>query len=246
MKSNALLLAATMVFAGCTAEATSISWGTASSFAVLGSTTVTSTGDTVVNGDLGVSSGTAVTGFPPGIVTGEIHAGDAAAGQAHADAATAYGVLMLLAADTNLSGTDLGSRTLAPGVYKFDTSAQLTGDLVLDGEGDYVFLIGSTLTTASGSSIQAINGARWENVFFQVGTSATLGADTTFLGSIIADASVTLVTGADVDGHVFGLNGAVSLDNSHIMVPEPASVSLFSAGLAMLFIRRRRLARAER
>ena len=241
MKLKAGLLAATMALVGYTAEATSVSWGAASSFAVIGGATVTSTGATVVEGDLGVSPGTAATGFPPGIVTGEIHAADAAASQAHAAAASAYGVLALLAVDANLTGRDLGTLVLSPGVYKFDTSAQLTGNLVLDGEGEYVFQIGSTLTTAANSSIQTINGARWENVFFQVGSSATLGAGTTFLGSIIADSSVTLVTGANVDGHVFGLDGAVSLDNSHVMVPEPSTTALFAAGLAMLLARRRTL-----
>lgn len=242
MKSNALLLAATTILVGLTAQASTISWGDAASFAVLGGSTVTSTGATVVDGDLGVSPGSAYTGFnPPGIVTGTIHAGDATASLAHAAAANAYATLLLLSTsvDMNMSGIDLGSQTLAPGVYKFDTSAQLTGDLVLDGAGEYVFLIGSTLTTGAASTIKTINGASWENVFFQVGSSATLGADTTFLGNIIADASVTLITGADVDGHVFGINGAVTLDSSHIMVPEPSSATLLIAGLAILLARRR-------
>lgn len=247
MKTNTLLLAATMVLGSYMAEAATISWGSASSFAVLGGSTVTSTGATVVNGDLGVSPGTAVTGFnPPGIVTGTIHAGDAVASQAQADAAAAYTTLALLAVDTNLTGTDLGTLTLAPGVYQFNSSAQLTGDLVLDGDGQYVFLIGSTLTTAAGSTIQTINGASWANVFFQVGTSATLGAGTVFLGNIVANTSVTLVTGTDVTGHVFGLNGAVTMDTNTIMVPEPSSVGLLATGLAMLLARRRRASHTKR
>lgn len=241
MKHHATILAAAMALVGGIAQGLPLSWGAASSFAVLGGSTVTSTGSTLVEGDLGLSPGTSVTGFnPPGIVTGEIHAGDATASQAHADAASAYAMLVLLAADTNLTGTDLGSRTLAPGVYRFDTSAQLTGDLVLDGAGDYIFLIGSTLTTATGSSIQAVNGASWMNVFFQVGSSATLGANTTFLGSILADTSVTLVSGTSVDGHVVGLNGSVTLDNNHVMIPEPSAAALMAAGLAVLLGRNRR------
>ena len=117
MKTNALQLATTLILIACTAKATSISWGTASSFAVLGGTTVTSTGNTIIDGDLGVSPGTAYTGFnPPGTVTGEIHAGNPTASQAHNDAAAVYATLSLLSADTDLTGTDLGTLTLAPGV----------------------------------------------------------------------------------------------------------------------------------
>ncbi len=241
MKAYVLHLTASIILIGYLAEATSIAWGTASTFAVLGGSTVTSTGATVVDGNLGLSPGTSVTGFnPPGIVTGEIHAGNAIASQALTDASAVYATLLLLAVNTDMTGKDLGSQTLAPGVYNFDTSAQLTGNLVLDGEGQYVFLIGSTLTTAANSSIQTINGANWMNVFFQVGTSATLDAGTQFLGNIIADASVTLITGADVDGRVIGINGAVTLDNNHIVVPEPSSTALLAAGLVMLFVRNRR------
>jgi len=241
MNKQTWLLGVALIISGGIVNASSLSWGTASSFAVIGGTTVTSTGATVVDGNLGVSPGTAVTGFdPPGIVTGSIHAGDAIASQAHADASTAYGALLLLVAGADLTGTDLGARTLAPGVYRFDTSAQLTGDLVLDGAGEYVFLIGSTLTTAADSTIQTINGASWEHVFFQVGSSATLGTGTMFLGSIVADTSVSLSTGASVSGHVFGLGGAVTLDNNTVMVPEPSTAILFLAGVMMLMAWHRR------
>lgn len=243
MKTNALQFAATLLFVGCLAEAASISWGTASTFAVIGGTTVTSTGNTRIDGNLGVSPGVAISGFnPPGTVTGDIHVGNATASQAHNDAATVYALLKTFTVDTDLTGTDLGSRTLAPGVYQFNTTAQLTGDLILDGVGQYVFLIGSTLTTAANATIQTINGASWMNVFFQVGSSATLGTDTTFLGNIIADTSVTMITGANVGGRVFGLGGAVALDNNHIIVPEPSSAMLLAAGLALLATRNRRAA----
>lgn len=248
MKSNALQLAAAVVFVGCMAQAVDISWGTASSFAVLGGSTVTSTGNTVVQGDLGVSPGTAITGFSPGpgVVTGETYAGGAVASQAQSDAAAVYATLSLLAVDTNLTGQDLGSLTRAPGVCKFDTSAQLTGNLILDRSGQYVFLIGSTLTTATSSSIQAINGASWEDVVFVVGSSATLDAGTDFLGNIVADTNVTLVDGTTVDGRVIGLNGAVTMDNNLVgVIPEPATASLLAAGLATLLVRRRRIAAAS-
>jgi type VI secretion system secreted protein VgrG len=135
--------------------------GSAQNFAVLGATTVTNTGATIVTGDVGVSPGTAITGFPPGVVVGTIHAGDAVAAQAHSDAVLAYAGLVAVACDTNLSGQDLGGLTLTPGVYCFDSSAQLSGTLTLDAQGDpdalFVFQIASTLTTASYSSVVVIN-----------------------------------------------------------------------------------------
>ncbi|MGD0232081.1 MAG: ice-binding family protein, partial [Syntrophorhabdales bacterium] len=175
--------------------------GTAQSFAILAGSTVTNTGPTAVVGNLGVSSGTAVTGFPPGIVTGgTIHAADAVALQAQGDTTTAYNDLAGQACNFDLTGQDLGGKTLVPGVYCFSSSAQLTGALTLDAGGDpsavWVFKIGSTLTTASGSSVLLINSAQQCNVFWQVGSSATIGTSSTFVGDILALTSITLTTDA--------------------------------------------------
>lgn len=199
-------------------QATAPTLGTASSFAVLAGSTVTNTGPTVVNGDLGVSPGTAITGFPPGIVNGTQHAGDATAAKAETDASTAYGVLAGQACDFNLTGQDLGGKTLVSGVYCFSSSAQLTGTLVLSGTGTYVFKIGSTLTTASSAVVSSSSC----NVFWQVGSSATLGTGTTFAGSIIANTSVTLNTGASVTGGTYALNGAVTLGSNTVSAPSCA------------------------
>ena len=186
---------------------------------------MTNTGLTTVVGDLGVSPGSAVTGFPPGVVTGgSIHAGDATATQAHADVATVYGVLAGEVPMTDLTGQDLGGLTLAPGVYHFGTSAQLTGILTLDAQGNpnarFDFQTGTTLTTASNSSIRLINGAQDANVFFQIGTSATLGANTAFAGNVLALTSITLTSGATLDhGRALAINGAVTLDTNNVSVP---------------------------
>ena len=205
-----------------------VSLGAAQSFVILGATAVTSTGLTSVVGDLGVSPGTAVTGFPPGIVTGgTIHAGDAVAAQAHSDLATAYGVLAGEASTVNLTGQDLGGLTLAPGVYHFNTSVGLTagtGILTLDAQGNpdarFDFQIGTTLTTASNSLVRVINGGRDGNVFFQVGSSATLGTNTAFAGNILALTSITLTTGASLGhGRALALNGAVTMDTNSVSVP---------------------------
>jgi hypothetical protein len=195
--------------------------GSASSFAVLGGSTVTNTGSSVVNGNLGVSPGPAVTGFPPGLVNapGAIHAGDAVAAQAQVDLTTAYNGLAGLTVNHNYSGTDLGLLTLKSGVYEFDSSAQLTGTLTLDAQGManqyWVFLIGSTLTTASASAVNIINGGSNEGLFWQVGSSATLGTTTAFEGNIVALTSITMNTGATIScGRALARNGAVTLDTN--------------------------------
>ncbi len=194
-----------------------------SSFAVLGGSTVTNTGPTIVNGNLGVSPGSAVTGFPPGIVAGgTIHAADSVAAQAQADLTTLYNDLANAACNTDLTGQDLGGMTLTPGVYCFASSAQLTGTLTLDAQGNsnaiFIFQIGSTLTTASASSVLLINNASSCGVFWQVGSSATLGTGTALAGSIVALTSITLNTGASVTGRALARNGAVTLDNNQVTV----------------------------
>nr|MDP9115059.1 ice-binding family protein [Acidobacteriota bacterium] len=191
--------------------------GTARSFAVLGASAVTNTGATSLIGDAGVSPGSSITGFPPGTVSGTIHAADATAAQAQVDAATAYNFLAGETCGINLTGQNLGGLTLAPGVYCFDTSAQLTGTLNLNAAGDpnavFVFLIGSTLTTASNSAV-ILSGGSPCGVYFQVGSSATLGTGTQFAGNIFALASITMTTGASVSGGSYALNAAVTMDTN--------------------------------
>lgn len=197
--------------------------GTEQSFAVLGGSTVTNTGSSVITGHLGVSPGSAITGFPPGIVTGETHAADAVALQAQADTTIAYLDLAGQACDTDMTGQDLGGKTLVPGVYCYASSAQLTGALTLDAGGNpnavWVFKAGSTLTTAVNASVLLTNGADACNVYWQAGSSATLGTTTSFVGNIFALTSITLNNGASVSGRVLARNGAVTLDNNTITAP---------------------------
>lgn len=193
--------------------------GSAQSFAVLAGSTVTNTGPTTVAGNLGVDPGQAVTGFPPGLLMGGvIHAGDAVSLQAQSDVTKAYDVLAGAPCDLDLSGKDLGGLTLTPGVYCFSSSAQLTGALTLDAEGNrdavFLFQIGTTLTTASNASVRVTNGGLECNVMWQVGSSATLGTTTAFIGDLLALASITVTTGARVSGRVLARNGAVTLDTN--------------------------------
>lgn len=194
--------------------------GSAVSFAVLGSTTVTNTGLSSVIGDLGVSPDTSVTGFPPGTVTGGTHLDDALAIQAQSDVDTAYSALAIQTCDEDLTGQDLGGLTLTPGVYCFDSSAGLTGTLTLDAQSDpsavWVFQIGSTLTTAGNSSVTMNNGGLDCKVFWQIGSSATLGTGTVFAGNILADQSITLTTGASLSGRALARGAAITMDTNDI------------------------------
>ena len=224
----ALLLSPTLF--QTVSAATAPSLGTAASFAVLGGSAVTNTGPTVVNGDVGVSPGSAITGFPPGIVVapGTTHAGDAVAAQAQNDVTTAFNAIAVQACNTDLTGMDLGGLTLLPGFYCFSTSAQLTGALTLDAQGNpnavFIFRIGSTLTTASNSSVSIINGGLPCNVFWQIGSSATLGTNTAFQGNILASASITLNTNTSVSGRALAQTGAVTMDSTVISVPNCSGV----------------------
>lgn len=196
--------------------------GNAESFAVLTSETVTNTGSSVVNGNVGVSAGSEVTGFPPGtVLNGTIHNNDALALAAQTALTTAYTDLEDRACTETVNTPLTG--TLTPGVYCYNSSAALTGPVVLDAEGDsaaeFVFKIGSTLTTPAGASVSLINGASPCNVYWQVGSSATLGSNTFFTGNILAQASITAGTGASISGRALARTGAVTLDTNAITAP---------------------------
>jgi hypothetical protein len=227
--SAAAFLAVAFLFglSGSANAATQVDLGTADSFAVLGASAVTNTGKTVLSGDLGLSPGSSITGFfgttaneGPGTVSGNVHQTDATASQAQTDLTTAYNNAAGQTPCTDLSGQDLGSRTLKAGVYCFSSSAQLTGTLTLDGEGNadavFIFQIGSALTTASDSGVSTINSAQACHVFWQIGSSATLGTTTQFKGNILALTSITANNGASVVGGLLASTGAVTLHNNSI------------------------------
>ena len=216
----ATLLSAAVAMASPGAQ-TAPGLGSAASFAVLGGQTVTNTGPTTIFGDLGVSPGSAITGFPPGSVTGgATHAADAVALQAQSDVTTAYNALT----SEPCTGTNvaLSGATLTPGVYCYTSSAQLTGALTLNAQGNaaavFIFKTVSELTTASNSSVSVINGGTACNVFWQVGSSATVGTTTQFVGNILALTSIALQTGASVSGRALARNGAVTMDTNNVTI----------------------------
>ncbi len=273
-KFVALLALAAVATLLCPPVASALLLGSAQSFAVLGHEGVTNghsdpNAPTQVYGDLGVTPGTSVTGFDPdGTVSGgSIHVNDAVAQLGLADALIAYNTLAGMSATYDWTGQVLGSPghdTLTPGVYYFASSAQLTGELTLDFQGNpdalFVFQIGSTLTTASSSSINVINGNSLSGVYWQVGSSATLGSDTVFAGNILALASVGLDPRAEIlCGRAFALTGSVTLTDNLISnnntaqdfgsdrsdfgsygfsgtppIPEPSTTLLLGAGILCL------------
>jgi hypothetical protein len=198
--------------------ATAPSLGTAQSFAVLGGTTVTNTGSTTITGDLGVSAGSAITGQASISLTGAVHAADAVASDAQSAVTTAYNALASAPCTQSFTGTavEVGGQTLTPGVYCYDSSAQLTGTLTLNGSGVFIFKTVSALTTAVGSTVALIGGAQPCNVFWQIGSSAVLFTNTTFAGNILALTSITLQHGTSVAGRALARNGAVTMDSNTV------------------------------
>jgi type VI secretion system secreted protein VgrG len=243
--------------------------GSAASFAVLGGASVTNTGPTTIYGDLGVSPGTSITGLGSVTLQGALHQTDGIAQQAQITFANAFTTLQSLPFTANLTGQDLGNvGVLTPGVYRFNSSAQLTGALILDfntnpGQ-NFVFQIGSSLTLASAASIVVLNGSASSGIFWEVGSSVTLGTTSIFAGNIIADQSITLNTGARVlCGRAIALHASVTLDSNVVAndcagdlglgagrtdfgsqgfsgsgpmtaVPEPMSIAIFGFGIALL------------
>jgi hypothetical protein len=211
------------------AAATAINLGAATPYAVVAGTTITNTGSSVISGNIGLSPGTSITGFPPGLVSGTTGAADATSLAAQTSSTAAYGVAAGATPFTTVAGGNIGGTTLSPGVYESASAMQLTGPVTLNAGGDasavFIFQAGSTLTTASGASVVLEGGAQACNVFWQVGSSATLGSTTSFVGTILALASVTLDSGASVNGRLLAQTGAVTLNDNTITVPTCAATT---------------------
>jgi hypothetical protein len=218
-----ITLGAFSLVAPISSAASTIPLGTAGSYGVLAGTAgITNIGSTTITGDIGSSPSGIHTGFPPGTFTGAGHFADAAAGTAQGDALTAYNNAVAQPS-TGAIVANLGGQILTPGVYTSGSSIGISGTLTLDAGGDpnavFIFKAGSTLTTASGSSVVIINGGSQCNVFWQIGSSATLGTNSTMRGTILASASITATTGATVLGRLLALNTAITLDSNVITVP---------------------------
>ena len=196
--------------------------GTVGTYSVLGGQAVSNTGPSILGGNLGVSPGTSTTGFPPGIYGGTRHAADAQAAQAQSDLLIAYDDAAGRAPTAGVAG-DLVGRTLTAGVYNSSGPLALSGTLTLDGQGDpnavFIFQIASTLITASASSVTVLNGAQACHVYWQVGTSATLGTTSSFKGTIMALTSIAVTTGTVVEGRALARNGEVTLNNNVFTMP---------------------------
>jgi cell division septation protein DedD len=227
--SGALLAAALVATGGSVALAAGVPGapgylGAAAPFAVLAGSTATNTGaPTHVWGDVGVSPGTAAVGFQSSQVGGSVHAADSAAGNAQNALTDAYGAAAGATPSDSVNHATVGNQTFLPGVYKATSTMDLTGTVTLDGRNDpnatWVFQAGTALTTASSSRVLVINGNPC-NVYWQVGSSATLGSSTRFVGTVLADISISAVTSATIDGRLLARSGAVTLDSNQITQPS--------------------------
>ncbi len=215
----AIVLMLSVLGSNAVAAPTAVALGTADSFAVLAGSGITNTGPTAITGDIGTFPNTSITGVTSLTLTGTNHAGDSVTQGAKTDLVTAYTTAAGEGPTTAISA-DLVGRTLQPGVYNSASAIGLSGVLTLDAAGDpnavWVFQAGSTLITASGSRVVMLNGAQSCNVYWQVGSSSTLGTNSTFIGTIMALTSISLQTGATLDGRALARNGAVTMDTNTI------------------------------
>ncbi len=204
--------------------------GTAGTFAILAGSEITNTGPTVITGDVGISPGSAITGFPPGVVMdGTVHSADAIAAQAKADLNTAYNNAATHSGSPVVTTGDLAGLTLTPGLYVSDTSLELSaGDLTLDGEGDpssvWVFQMATTFIAFSGRKVVLINGARDTNVFWQVGSSTVIGTYAEVAGNFLTQTSISAQTGALISGRLLTQTGAVTLDTNNVVRTIPVII----------------------
>ena len=240
--TTASLAMLTVIATGLHARAANASYyesgvplGSTSTFAILAASTVSSTGLSIVNGNLGISPGNAVTGFPPGTLNGTFHLGDPIAAQAQLDLTVAYNDAAGRTASAVAVAGNLGGRTLTPGLYSSTTSLEISsGDLTLDAQGDpngvFIFQMASTLITTTNRQVILAGGAQAVNVYWQVGSSATLGTGSVFKGNILAQASISATSGANVEGRLLARAGGVSLDANVVTVPTNNTTGVISGG----------------
>jgi hypothetical protein len=242
----------TFMPAQTTASILALDLGAAASFAALAGSGITIAGtvySSTLVGDIGSFPTPAITGLENLVITGINHAADAVTQEAHANLNAAYIDAAGRVANVQfVGGHDMVGMILISGVYNSPSSLLLSGTMTLDAQGDpdavWIIRMGSTLTTASASQVNLIGGAKAQNVFWQVGSSATLGTGSDFSGSILANQSITLTTGATIAGRALALNGAVTMDHNSILVPEPGSALLGCAGLGGCLAFRRRSGRS--